>query len=743
MPSKKRPPRHDEESMDDETLRLIFSHISAEPPEGPPMVRRQARRRRQRVKRRIPQKEVEIDSDDIDLGSYDDMLSVEPDTTPETDELVDLFSSLRGGPDVIPYFNALPVDQRQALLKTIKAEMGMACSVLQIAGKKRAKAEALVAAAAAKPMLIRIMNFDGNGNLPSGLKLELLKRYFTPGSAPEKNMQWMETVLHLPFGRYSPNITEQDLASSQSVLDEAVYGHCEAKHKLVTYMAQLLRNQESSGLILGLRSYPGVGKTNLVDSGVSRILHRPFFSASLGGVNGSEYLRGFQYTFEGSEPGYMARCIAQGGVMNPVFFFDELDKISQTPHGDEIVNTLIQLTDALQSKVFQDRYLGSSATLDLSRCVFVFAYNDRAALNPILRDRITEIELRGFSTEDKLIIARDYMIPRIVKDIGFPSEQTPQLSDCAIIDAIEKYTNEAGVRHLKRVLSEVFMELNLHSLLGSASPLLPEQHLIVDAPMLERLITTYKPITIERTTNCQVRGRINGLFVDSGGCSGILPLEATWIPSARKASYEMRCTGNLGKVMGESTQVAWSVAWNLLKPEKQNEWLNLWHPEHCSDLLAARQSERSDEVTVRSLPTFEPCVRPARFDTSSPYISGGTRGCLHIHCRDNAMPKDGPSAGVALTVLMWSMLTDTPLPQHIAYTGEIGLHGELLPIGGLPEKLVGAHRAGCQIVVFPQSNIDHLPPRIPGAHDKSMQVIPLCNIQEVIALVLNGQREAL
>lgn len=681
-------------------------------------VRRKSRTADDRGKRRaepkadkspLPESEPETESEEQDIDESGKPLSR------ETKDLLQLFSNLRGGPDIVRYFNSLPKEERRSLLQIVRTEM---------MARKRGTALSPVT----KPIFIRIL--ESHIDLPSGLRMELLKRYFAPGSSsPEKNMQWMETVLRVPFGLFASKITAEDLMGSQQVLDSAIHGHQDAKHKIITYMAQLLRNQDSTGLILGLRSYPGVGKTNLVDSGVSRILKRPFYSSSLGGVHDSSFLRGFQYTYEGSEIGYMARCLIHANIMNPVFFFDELDKISHTAHGDEIVNTLIQITDPIQSKVFQDRYLGSIATLDLSRCIFVFAYNDRALLNPILRDRITEIELQGFSAPDKLIISRDYMIPRILKDIGFPEEQRPTITDRAITEIIDRYTNEAGVRHLKQVLHEILMELNLRLLVEQ-----PEDSLIEEQDV-DRLVRTCKPVSIERTTNSRILGRVNGLFVDTGGCSGILPLEATWVPSSKRSSYEMRYTGNLGKVMGESVRVAWSVAWNLLDLHKQDEWIQRWQPTTVSSGLAGRASGHSsiaDEpvTTARSLPAvFDLSSRPPS-EASIP-STGIARGCLHVHCRDNAIPKDGPSAGVALTVLMWSMLTDIPLPQEIAYTGEIGLHGTLLPIGGLPEKLVGAYRAGCSIVVIPQANIDHLP-EVPS----SMRVIPFTTIQDVISLIL-------
>lgn len=605
----------------------------------------------------------------------------------QVDELIEIINKMSsGGPEVISYFSSLPSDQRENILRSMLLEDG--------GGVK-------------KPLLIRILDTPEE---QSATRLELIKRYFSPGSSPEKNMQWIENTLKIPFFKYSQRITQSNLLESKKILDEAVFGHEEAKHKIISYLGQLVRNQDSGGLILGLKSYPGVGKTNLVDAGISKILKRPFFSTSLGGVHDSAFLRGFQYTYEGSEPGYIARCLIQGGVMNPILFFDELDKVSQTAQGDDIINTLVQITDPMQSKTFQDRYFGPAVILDLSRCVFVFAYNDQKPLNTILKDRITEIQLRGFSDTEKFIIAKNYMIPKILKEINFSSPSV-KIDDDVIREIIVKYTDEAGVRHLKRVLNEMFMELNLMNLLN-LSPITTR----VD----DSLIKTYRPVIFETVSVVAKGGRVNGLFVDGIGRSGISPFEAVWIPSSKKTPFEMRCTGNLGKIMGESMQVAWSVAWNLLDKEKQQEWLTRWHGDGGGGAfggLAGGGSDKSSmsETAAQEVLSYHP-------------VSGG--GCLHIHCRDSSTPKDGPSAGVALTLLMWSMLTDTQIPHDHAFTGEISLHGDVMPIGGLSEKLVGARRAGCKCVIFPDANLQEIAKEFTATTDFAL--LPMKHIKDIL-----------
>lgn len=740
----------DDESDDSELMRLI-RRLTEKTTMRRPRKTRFAGRKSRRAHAPISivvaddTDEDEEYEDMIDSSDDEDAIKVDESGKPlssETKELVELFSSLRGGPDIIRYFNSLAVKEQRKLLKLVKSELGL--PVIHRKKGKRHKG-VVMPVTGTKPLFVRILEMSSEA--PSGLKAEMLRRYFSPGSSPEKNSQWMEIVLRLPYGLYSPRITEEDLVGAQAVLDSVVYGHQEAKHKLISYLAQLVRNQDSQGLILGLRSAPGLGKTSLIEKGVSKILRRPFFSTSLAGSHDSSFLRGFLQTYEGSECGIFPRWLIQGKVSSGIFFLDELDKISSTPHGSEIMNALIQITDPLQNKVYQDRYLGPIATLDLSRCIFVFAYNDRSLINPILRDRITEIELHGFAPEEKLVIARDYMIPSIIKDISFPEGQVPRITDAAIAACIDRYTTESGLRHLKRVLQEIFMELNLRAIMEHTEGMGQEPR-IVDVGDIDSLIRSYKPITIERIKKGKVLGRVNGLYVDSSGSSGVLPLEATWIPASKNTSHSMRCTGSLGKVMSESIQVGWSVAWSLLTPEKQEEWICRWYPEKRSrnpspDGLAGRASGHStfsDEIISRSAPIQAPPV----FDltTRTPVdsgigTSGVTKGCLHVHSPDGSSPKDGPSAGVALALLLFSMLMELSIDQSLAFTGEISLCGTIMPVGGIPEKLIGAHRAGCAIVIIPEANIPDLPRHIPGSEDGNMKVITFSDIREVISFVLS------
>jgi ATP-dependent Lon protease len=350
--------------------------------------------------------------------------------------------------------------------------------------------------------------------------------------------------------------------------------------------------------------------------------------------------------------------------MNPVFFFDELDKISKTDKGDEIANALIQLTDPIQSQYFQDRYLGSNTTLDLSQCIFVFAYNSRKNINRILLDRIYEITLPGYSIEEKIQIARNHLMSSIIKDVGL-GKNHPDLTDDALVRLIDKYTDESGLRQLMNVLYEIYREINIlfldRTLNGTPSGTLAgsrKRRADITSDNVEEFIKTCKPEYIMKAEKIDSVGKAVGLYVTEHGSFGILPIEAKWVPSNK--FFGIQCTGNLGKVMGESVQVAKLVAWGNTPETIRAAWSKKWKKQRMS---------------------------------------------IHVHCADAATNKEGPSAGVALTLAIWSLMNGVKIPSTLCMTGEISLSGQVLPIGGLKEKLSGARRAGCTDVIFPLDNL--------------------------------------
>jgi len=280
--------------------------------------------------------------------------------------------------------------------------------------------------------------------------------------------KWIEGVMDIPFGKYIDlPITKKDsqkkiydfLSNVSSTMDSSTFGHEEAKNKIMQVVCQWISNPQSMGNIIALQGPPGIGKTSLVRNGISKALSRPFHMIALGGATDSTYLEGHSYTYEGSSWGRIANILMESKVMNPVIFFDELDKISGTKHGEEITGVLTHLTDQTQNASFNDKYF-SGIDIDLSRCLFVFSYNDESAINPILKDRLIRINLKGFNTDEKILIAKNYLLKELLSNIGL-DEKEVKFPDYIIKKIIDEYTKEEGVRSLRRCLETILLKLNM------------------------------------------------------------------------------------------------------------------------------------------------------------------------------------------------------------------------------------------------------------------------------------------
>jgi len=280
--------------------------------------------------------------------------------------------------------------------------------------------------------------------------------------------KWIEGVMKIPFGTYlelpvsknEPIHKINDFINKCSIdMENSTYGHQEAKNKIMQVVCQWISNPKSSGNIIAIQGPPGIGKTSLVRNGISKALGRPFHMIALGGATDSTFLEGHSYTYEGSSWGRIASILMDSKIMNPVIFFDELDKVSGTKQGEEIIGVLTHLTDQTQNTSFNDKYF-AGIDLDLSKCLFVFSYNDESLINPILRDRLIRINLKGFSVEDKMNIAKQYLIKELADNIGI-SEKEFYLSDEIIKEIIQKFTKEEGVRELRRCLETILLKLNM------------------------------------------------------------------------------------------------------------------------------------------------------------------------------------------------------------------------------------------------------------------------------------------
>jgi len=321
-----------------------------------------------------------------------------------------------------------------------------------------------------EPERFRILKIPVNLSIKNNIMQKLLQLEMMETSDPEyfKLNKWLEGILKIPFGKYinlpvSKNDSKDKIANFVSKVSDdmnsSTFGHIDAKNKIMQIVCQWISNPKSMGNVIALQGPPGIGKTSLVRNGISKALNRPFHMIALGGATDSTVLEGHGYTYEGSTWGRIANILMESKVMNPIIFFDELDKVSGTKHGDEIIGVLTHLTDQTQNSAFSDKYF-SGIDLDLSRCLFVFSYNDESAINPILKDRLIRINLNGFSCEEKINIARNYILKDLVDNIGMETQDVV-FSDDILRKIINEYTEEQGVRSLRRCLETILLKLNM------------------------------------------------------------------------------------------------------------------------------------------------------------------------------------------------------------------------------------------------------------------------------------------
>jgi ATP-dependent Lon protease len=479
------------------------------------------------------------------------------------------------------------------------------------------------------------------------------------------------------------------LMNVRKVLDSVVFGHKEAKIQLERLFAQWI-NGETKGAVLGLKGPPGTGKTSLAKNGLSKCLvdkngePRPFVFLPIGGsVNGST-LVGHNFTYVGSTWGRIADVLMTTKCMNPIIFIDELDKVSHTEHGREIISILTHLTDATQNDEFEDKFF-SGIKLDLSKALIVFSFNDINLIDPILKDRITIIETNPLSLSEKLTIINDYMLPEICKDVGFNRDEII-ISNELITKLIETYTNEAGVRKIKEKIVEIVRDINLNRF-HKENITLPYT---VTEEYTTKLFENKPKVRVKKISPEPAIGMVNGLYATSSGSSGgITVIQAIKFPSDKM--LELNITGQAGDVMKESIQYALKNAYSLLTIEEQNKIVEDAHNKKAF--------------------------------------------AIHVHCPDGATPKDGPSAGLAFTLAMYSLLSGKKVDNKVCMTGEIDLIGNAGIIGGLEAKLNGGKKAGCLIALIPEDNMEDLEIiRREGnsPEDDTFKVIAVKNIKDVL-----------
>ena len=435
---------------------------------------------------------------------------------------------------------------------------------------------------------------------------------------------------------------------------------------------------------MGLQGPPGTGKTQLAKNGLSKCLKdksgkmRPFAFLPIGGsVNGST-LVGHSFTYVGSTWGRIIDILIVSKCMNPIIFIDELDKVSNTEHGREIISILTHLTDSTQNDEFEDKFF-AGIKIDLSKALFVFSFNDPDLIDPILKDRITIIETNPLTILEKITIIKDYMFPEICYEVGFNKEEII-LNDDIIKYLIETYTNEAGVRKIKEKIVEIIRDVNLNKFHNNDN-IYP---FVITKDYIQTLFENKPKVRVKKIPSDSMVGQVNGLYATISGVGGITLIQTIKFPSTKILDLDI--TGKAGKVMKESVEYALKNAYTLLTKQEQD------------DLLL------------------------------NPYG-------IHIHFPDGATPKDGPSAGLAITLAFYSLMTDKKIRNDICLTGEIDLNYNAMPIGGLAAKLHGGKKAGCVLALIPIDNLEDLEimrKENNSPEDDVFKVIVVKNIHEVI-----------
>ncbi len=491
---------------------------------------------------------------------------------------------------------------------------------------------------------------------------------------------WLDTVLEIPWNERTDD--SYDIAGSRAILDADHAGLTDVKDRIIEYLAVRKRREDKgltlvggrrSGAVLALTGPPGVGKTSLGES-VARAMGRKFARVALGGVRDEAEIRGHRRTYVGALPGRIVRAIREAGTMNPVILLDEVDKLGADYRGDPTA-ALLEVLDPAQNHTFRDHYL--EVELDLSDVLFIATANIAEAIPDPLLDRMEVVSLDGYTEDEKVTIAAGHLLPRQLERAGLDATDVT-VTDGALRRLSAEYTREAGVRALERAIARILRKIAAQLAAGQA-----ELPVTVGPDDLHGYLghPRHTPESAERTA---VPGVATGLAVTGTG-GDVLFIEAS-LADAETGTTGVTLTGQLGDVMKESAQIALSYLRS-----------------HGAEL----------ELPVGDLKD---------------------RG-VHVHVPAGAVPKDGPSAGVTMTTALASLLSGRLVRSEVAMTGEVSLTGRVLPIGGLKQKLLAAHRAGLTTVLIPARNEPDLED-VPDSVLAELTVHPVSDVREVLTLAL-------
>lgn len=528
-------------------------------------------------------------------------------------------------------------------------------------------------------------------------QLERYSRMHPDSSDASMTQTYLDWVLEIPYGDLATKKLHIDNVETQ--LDKDHFSLTKPKKRIVEYFAvkELLElrgisDKKTAGAILCFSGPPGVGKTSLANS-IATALKRPLVRIALGGLEDVNELRGHRRTYVGAMPGRITQGLIDAKKMNPVIVLDEIDKISRSQRGDPTA-AMLEILDPEQNSEFRDYYLNFN--LDLSNVIFIATANDVGKIPAPLRDRMEFITLSSYTPQEKFEIASRYLIPQELKKHGLKKSEL-NISKSALKELIHSYTREAGVRNLRRRIAEMSRKVARDILVNSE-----KEKISITLKNLKEFFDK-SVFEIEKTDKIPVIGVVNGLAWTAVG-GDLLKLESIRIKG--KGSFQL--TGSLGDVMKESARIAMSVVKTLIDTNK----LKIDAQE-----IPRSFKEQEENVTLDASEVYK------RYD-------------LHIHVPDGATPKDGPSAGIAMVSVIASILSSRKIRSDIAMTGEVSLSGDVLPIGGLKEKLIAAHKADMVKVLIPAKNYERDLEDIPKEVQDAMEIVGVKRVEEVLKHIL-------
>ena len=483
-------------------------------------------------------------------------------------------------------------------------------------------------------------------------------------------------------------------------LDASVFGHDKAKKQIERIFGQWINGQQT-GHVFGFEGLPGIGKTSLAKKGLASCLtdkegnSRPFAMIQIGGESNGSTLQGHNYTYVGSTWGSIVQILMDTKCMNPIIFIDELDKVSKTENGKDIIGILTHMLDSTQNEGFQDKYF-NGIDIDLSKALIILSYNDSENIDKILLDRIHRIPFDALTNEDKITICQQHLLPELFKKVGL--ENILVFSFDVLMFIIENYTLEPGVRKLKELLFDIVAEINLNLLQGkySLKEYTTNQIVLTENEIETIYLKDKRKILVKKIHSKSQVGRINCLWANSMGQGGILSANAKIVPSSR--FLDLKLTGLLDDMMKESLNISLTIAYDLLGEKEKQALFDKYDQKEC-------------------------------------------KYGIHIHMGEGSVQKSGTSAGIAISLLIYSILTQRKIKPDFAVTGEAGdLMGASHEIGGLSIKFLSGIKAGVKHFIFPEENKKDYDDFILKYGDKSIvqgiQFTAIHNIQEAIDIIM-------